>query len=140
VHVEDVAQAILAALEAPRETVHDQAFNVGRSQENHQVRDLAEIVRELVPGSRVSYAEGGGPDARCYRVDFSKAQESLPGFHPRWTVSDGVRELIGAFGEYGLEPDDLSSGRFIRLRRIETLQQRGSLGADLRWVRTLQRG
>jgi nucleoside-diphosphate-sugar epimerase len=139
VHVEDVAQAILAALKAPREMVHDEAFNVGRTQENHQVRDLAEMVRELVPGSRVSYAEGGGPDARCYRVDFSKAEESLPGFHPRWTVSDGVRELIGAFRAHGLTPDDLSSERFIRLRRIEMLQRRGSLGANLRWVPTLQR-
>jgi nucleoside-diphosphate-sugar epimerase len=139
-HVEDVAQAILAALEAPRETVHDQAFNVGRTQENHQVRDLAEIVHDLVAGSRVSYAEGGGPDARCYRVDFSKAEESLPGFRPRWTVSDGVRQLIGAFREHGLEPGDLSSPRFIRLRRIEVLQRAGNLGPDLRRVPTLQRG
>jgi nucleoside-diphosphate-sugar epimerase len=140
VHIEDVAQAILAALEAPRETVHDQAFNVGRTQENHQVRDLAQMVRELVPGSRVSYAEGGGPDARCYRVDFSKAEEGLPGFRPRWTVSDGVRQLIGAFREHGLEPGDLSSPRFIRLRRIEVLQRAGNLGPDLRRVPTLQRG
>jgi nucleoside-diphosphate-sugar epimerase len=140
VHIDDVAQAILAALEAPRETVHDQAFNVGRTQENHQVSDLAQMVRELVPGSRVSYAEGGGPDARCYRVDFSKAEEGLPGFRPRWTVSDGVRQLIGAFREHGLEPGDLSSPRFIRLRRIEVLQRAGNLGPDLRRVPTLQRG
>lgn len=140
VHVEDVGHAILAALEAPRETVHDQAFNVGRSEDNHQVRDLAELVREAVPDSRISYAEGGGPDARCYRVDFSKAEESLPGFHPRWTVSAGVRELIAAFREHGLSREDLSSERFVRLRRIETLQRKGSLGADLRWVPTLQPG
>jgi nucleoside-diphosphate-sugar epimerase len=140
VHVEDVAQAILAALDAPRETVHDQAFNVGSTQENHQVRDLAEIVRALVPGSRVSYAEGGGPDARCYRVDFSKAEESLPGFRPRWTVSDGVRGLIDAFQEHGLAPGDLSSPRFTRLRRIQMLQGTGSLDGDLRRVPAFQRG
>ena len=134
VHVEDAARAILAALEAPREAVHDQAFNVGRTQENYQVHDLARIVAEVLPDSRVIYAEGGGPDARCYRVDFSKAEERLPGFHPRWTVHDGARELVDAYGRFGLTVQDLTSPRFIRLRRMESLRNEGKVGQDLRWL------
>jgi len=134
VHVEDVARAALAAVEAQRETIHNEAFNIGRTRENFQVRDVADIVAEVLPGSRVTYEEGGGPDSRCYRVDFSKAENSLPGFAPCWTVRDGVRELVDAYRLHGLTREDLSSPRFVRLRRIQILQQEGSLGPDLRKV------
>ena len=134
VHVEDVARAVLAALVAPRESVHNEAFNVGRTQENYQVRDVAGIVTEVLVGSRVTYEEGGGPDSRCYRVDFSKAENSLPGFAPCWTVREGVHELADAYRRHGLTQDDLSSPRFVRLRRVQTLQREGKLGSDLRWL------
>ena len=134
VHVEDVSNAILAALSAPREAIHGEAFNVGRTSENHQVRDLADIITEVLPDSRVTYAEGGGPDARCYRVDFSKAAEGLPGFAPRWAVRDGASELVNAYRRFRLSADDLASWRFIRLRRIEALRAEGELGPDLRRV------
>ena len=134
VHVEDVARAALAALEAPREAVHNQAFNVGRTQENYQVRNLADIVTDVLTGSQVTYVQGGGPDTRCYRVDFSKAEEDLPGFRPCWTVPDGVHELAEAYRRYGLSQGDLSSPRYIRLRRIQALRDEARLGADLRWL------
>jgi nucleoside-diphosphate-sugar epimerase len=134
VHVEDACHAALAAVEAPREAVHDQAFNIGRTGENYQIRELADVVTAVVPGSRVTYAEGGGPDARCYRVDFSKAEHSLPGFRPRWSVVDGARELVEQFRTHGLTSEDLSSPRFVRLRRIQALQDEGRLGPDLRWL------
>ena len=140
VHIEDVAQATLAALEAPRETVHDEAFNIGATTENYQVREIADIVAEAVPGSRVTYEEGGGPDARCYRVDFSKAAEGLPGFHPNWTVSDGVRQLVDAYARHGMTRDDLSSPRFVRLRRIQELIRSGMLEPTLRWSETEMAG
>jgi nucleoside-diphosphate-sugar epimerase len=133
VHVQDVSLAALAAIEAPRDVVHDEAFNIGATHENYQVRQIAEIVADAVPGSRIKYADGGGADPRCYRVDFSKASERLPGFHTRWTVSDGVRELLDAFATYGLSETDVESPRFIRLRRIQELQTIGRLRADLRW-------
>jgi nucleoside-diphosphate-sugar epimerase len=134
VHAEDVAGAALAAIEAPREAVHDEAFNIGRTTENYQVRDVADLVQEVLPESRVTYAEGGGPDSRCYRVDFSKAEEGLPGFTPRWTVAQGVRELVAAYRSHGLTPNDLSSSHFVRLRQIQELQDRRRLGPDLRWL------
>jgi nucleoside-diphosphate-sugar epimerase len=134
VHVEDVARATLAAVEARRETVHNEAFNVGTTNENYQVRDIADIVTEVLPESRVMYEEGGGRDPRCYRVDFSKAEDGLPGFKPSWTVLDGVRQLAEAYRSHALTWNDLSSPRFIRLRRIQDLQDAGKLGADLRWL------
>jgi nucleoside-diphosphate-sugar epimerase len=134
VHVEDLGSAYIAALEAPREAIHNEAFNIGRSHENHQVRALADIVTRTVPGSRVTYAEGGGPDKRSYRVDFSKAETSLPGFRPRWTVAEGVRQLADAYLRHGLNVGDVSSQRFIRLRRIQALLDAGELGPDLRWI------
>ena len=79
VHVEDIGQAFLAALAAPREVVHNQAFNVGRSSENYRVSELADMVRDVIPGSQVEYAAGGGPDSRSYRVDCSKIDDATAG-------------------------------------------------------------
>ena len=134
VHIEDVARAVRAALEAPREVVHNQAFNIGRTQENYQVAHIADIVTDAISGSGVSYAEGGGPDPRCYRVDFSKSEDGLPDFRPRWTLREGVRELAEAYSGYGITQEDLSSPRFIRLRRIQDLRDECRVGADLRWL------
>ena len=91
VHIEDISRAFLAMLEAPRELVHDEAFNVGRAQDNVQIRQIAEMVRAAVPGSAVSLADGAGPDLRNYRVDFAKLDETFPDLKLRWTVRDGVR-------------------------------------------------
>jgi nucleoside-diphosphate-sugar epimerase len=132
VHIEDVARAALAAIEASREAIHNEAFNVGRVRENYQVRDIAQLVATALPESRVTYEEGGGPDLRSYRVDFSKAERRLPGFGPRWTVPDGIRELVDAYHRHGLTQDDLSSPRFVRLRHIQKQQREGKLGDDFR--------
>jgi len=121
VHVEDISRAFLAALEAPRELVHDQAFNVGRPDDNVQVRDIAEMVRDAVPGSRLSFADAAGPDLRNYRVDFSKLNETFPDLSMRWSVREGIHELLGAYTKHGLTYDDFTSSRFVRLRRIREL-------------------
>jgi hypothetical protein len=116
----------VALLEAPRELVHDQAFNIGRPQDNVRVSDIAELVRDAVPGSRVTFAEGAGPDLRSYRVDFSKLHDTFPDLRLRWGVQDGVDELAGAFAEHGLTRHDLtSSSRYVRLRRIQELLSLG---------------
>ena len=94
VHVQDIVRAFQAILEAPREIVHDQAFNVGATRQNFQVREIAETVTRAVPGSRVVYAEGGGPDIRNYRVDFSKLESSVPEAKPVRTLEEGVLELL----------------------------------------------
>jgi nucleoside-diphosphate-sugar epimerase len=132
VHIEDISRAFLAALEAPRELVHDQAFNVGRSVDNVQIRDIAELVRDAVPGSQVTLADNAGPDLRNYRVDFAKLDDTFPDLKLRWSVAEGVRELAGAYADYGLTYDDFTSSRFVRLRRIQELLAAGLLDNDLR--------
>ena len=120
-HVEDIARAFVAILEAPRDAVHGEAFNVGMPGENYQVRDLAALVQDAVPGSRIEYADGAGPDPRSYRVDFGKLARAVPGFAPRWTVRAGVRQLRDAFRSIGLTLDDLGGSRFRRVRRVREL-------------------
>lgn len=132
VHIADISRAFLAVLEAPRELIHDQAFNVGRPQDNVQVRDIAEMVRDAVPGSKLSFADGAGPDLRDYRVDFSKLEETFPALSLRWSVREGIDELAAAYARYGLTYDDFLSSRFVRLRRIRELLSAGIVDDMLR--------
>ena len=132
VHIEDISRAFLAMLEAPRELVHDEAFNVGRPQDNVQVRDIAEMVRDALPSSAVSLADGAGPDLRNYRVDFSKLAATFPELNLQWSVRDGVGELVAAYAKYGLSYDDFRSSRFVRLRRIRELLAAGQVDEMLR--------
>ena len=139
VHIEDIARAFIAALQAPRERVHNQAFNVGRSEENYRVRDLAEIVRELIPGSTVTYAEGGGPDPRCYRVACDKIAAALPEFRPQWTVRKGMEQLRDAYRAAGLTREQFFGDRYFRIKHIRALQGAGRLDDGLRWTDRLDR-
>jgi nucleoside-diphosphate-sugar epimerase len=132
VHVEDISRAFLAVLTAPRELVHDEAFNVGRPQDNVQIRDVAEMVRSAVPDSKLSFADGAGPDLRNYRVDFSKLAGTFPDLRLRWSVQKGIDELVGAYAEHGLTYDDFTSSRFVRLRRIRELLAAGLIDEMLR--------
>lgn len=132
VHVEDISRAFLAALEAPRELVHDEAFNVGRTEENVQIRDVAEMVRERISGSSLTFAQGAGPDLRNYRVDFSKLADTFGDLELRWTVRAGIDELAHAYGEAAFSHDDFTSSRFVRLRRIQELLAEGVLDDTMR--------
>jgi len=133
VHVEDISRAFLAVLDAPRELVHEEAFNVGASSENYRIRDLAEIVQAVVPDAQISFAEGGGPDKRSYQVDCSKITRVLPGYEARWTVPRGVEELYEAYVRNGLSFDEFIGERYLRINRVLALQQAGDLDDDLRW-------
>lgn len=132
VHAEDFSRAFLAALQAPRETVHNEAFNVGRTAENYRVSELAEIVSEVVPGSRIRYAADGGPDPRSYRVDCSKLESTLPEYQPQWTVRRGVEELAEAFQRNGFDEADFVGPRYFRIRHIKRLQAEGRLDDAMR--------
>ena len=129
VHVEDICRAVVAALEAPTETVHDTPFNIGRSSENYQVKDVAEFVAQIVPDSRIVYEPGGGPDTRCYRVDFSKAENDLPGFEPVWTVPAGIEELLRSYRESDLKLNDFEGGQV----HPPQVSERSSCGGCVGW-------
>lgn len=139
VHIEDISRAFLAVLEAPRDVIHDQAFNVGRTRENYRIREVAEMVEEVVEGSRVSYAPDGGPDKRCYRVDCGKLERALPAYQPRWTVRDGIEELYRAYRVAGLVKEDLEGSRYLRIKHILELLEARRLDADLRWLPDAER-
>ncbi len=126
VHAEDISRAFLAALEAPREVVHDQAFNVGRDEDVVQIRTIAERVAEIT-GTPVTFATGAGPDARNYRVDFSKIRALLPAFEPRWTVPDGIRQIWADAQAHGLTAEDFEGPRYVRLERVRELAKEGRL-------------
>jgi nucleoside-diphosphate-sugar epimerase len=133
VHIEDISRAFLAALEAPRDHIHNQAFNVGRSEENYQIHDLAEIVKETVPGCTIEFAADAGPDKRCYRADFSRILKALPAFQPKWDARRGARELYEAYKKVGLRVEDFEGPRYKRIDHIQGLLASGRLNADLRW-------
>ncbi len=135
VHIEDISRAFVAALEAPQEAVHNQAFNVGINEENYQVRELAEIVAEVVPSCRIEYAPGASPDKRSYRVNFNKIKTSLPAFKPQWNARKGAEQLYQAYNEFHLKKDDFDGPRFRRIDHIKMLLSTGRLGADLRWAK-----
>jgi nucleoside-diphosphate-sugar epimerase len=133
VHIEDIARAFVAVLEAPRELVHNEAFNVGMTSENYRVREVAEMVAEVVPSSRVTYAGNASPDLRNYRVDCEKIRARLPAFRPRWTVRQGIEQVYEAFCHHGTSAEEFLSSQFIRLKRIRELQTVGALDEMLRW-------
>jgi nucleoside-diphosphate-sugar epimerase len=132
VHVEDISRAFLAVMEAPRAQVHLKAYNVGATSENYQIRDIAEMVKQVVPGSKVGFADGAGPDMRNYRVDCSRIETEVLQAKAQWTVQKGIEELYAAFCEYGLDFDDLTGPRFQRLQRIGLLRDQGHLDDEIR--------
>jgi nucleoside-diphosphate-sugar epimerase len=133
VHVEDICSAFVAALEAPREVIHAQAFNVARPEENYRVSELATIVQETVPGCSIEFAGDASPDLRNYRVDASKIAAALPAFEPRWTATDGARQLYEAFCEHPITVDDFEGWRFRRIGQISKLLDAGKLTPTLQW-------
>jgi nucleoside-diphosphate-sugar epimerase len=139
VHVQDISSAFIAALEAPRETIHNQAFNVGRDEDVVQIRTIAEQVADML-GAPVTFASGAGPDTRNYRVDFSKIRGALPAADPEWTIPDGIRELADDMSSYGLSAADFEGPRFVRLAKIRELVASGRLDNTLRLQPALNRG
>jgi nucleoside-diphosphate-sugar epimerase len=139
VHVEDICRAFLAVLHAPREFVHNEAFNVGRTEENYQIRDVAEMVQDVVSGAKIKYAEGGGPDPRCYRVDCGKLARTLPEFKPQWSVRHGIEQLYKSYKTQGLTINEFLGTRYTRIKHIKRLQDEGRLDTNLRWQARPQR-
>jgi nucleoside-diphosphate-sugar epimerase len=133
VHIEDIVQAVIRVLEAPLHLIHNETFNVGQTEENYRIREIAEVVRGTVPNCRVEYAAGGGPDKRCYRVDCGKIRRVLPRFQPQWNVRKGAQQLYEAYRTVGLTADDIEGGRYTRIRHIRKMMESGRLDNSLRW-------
>lgn len=132
VHIRDIVAAVLSILEAPVDAVHSEVFNVGRTEENFRIRELAAIVAETVPGCRIEYAPDGGADKRCYRINCDKIRRILPNFRPQWDARKGARELYNSYRAARLTAADIDSDRYTRVSRIRTLLKAGEIDNSLR--------
>ncbi len=133
VHIEDISRAYVVLLNAPREKVHNQAYNVGRTTENYQIRDVAKIVQDIVPNCTIQFAEGAGPDLRCYKVDCGKLETQFPEYRPQWTVAKGVEELYRAYSGMAITSEEFLGPKFFRIKEIKRLQESGRVDETLRW-------
>jgi nucleoside-diphosphate-sugar epimerase len=133
VHIEDISRAFLCMLQASRERIHCEAFNVGGDEENYQIRELARIVEEVVPNSRIALAAGAGPDRRSYRVSFAKLREAFPELVPHWTVRASAEQMLAAYRTADLQIEDFESSRFMRIARVKELLAEGRLDEALHW-------
>lgn len=134
VHILDIINAYSAALTAPREAIHNQAFNIGKTGENYQIRDVANLVAEVVPNCQVAFASGASADTRNYRVSFAKAESQLPGFQPTWTLKSGIEQIYRAYTNAELTASEFLGPKYYRLKTVKQLQDRGLLNAALRWT------
>ena len=134
VHIRDIIAAIVAVLDAPKEIIHNETFNVGLTSENYRISELAEIVAETVPGCTIEYAPDGGPDKRCYRVNCDKISRVLPAFQPQWNARKGAQELYDAYRAANLTLADVEQKRYTRIAHIQKLMQEGRINNALQWT------
>ncbi|MDP4173908.1 MAG: SDR family oxidoreductase [Bacteroidota bacterium] len=133
VHIEDISRAFIAVLEAPIELVHNQAFNVGRNEDNYKIKDIAQIVFETVPDCELEFSENAVADKRNYRVDCSKIKNVLPQFNPMWDARKGAKQLYEAYKKIGLTLEEFEGPRYQRIGHIKKLLSSGKLDFQLRW-------
>jgi len=134
IHVEDIARAFITILEVSRETVHNQAFNIGSDRENYRILDLAKIVEKTVPGCRIEFAKDAGPDKRCYRVDFGKFRSTFPEHRMKWDAISGAIDIYESYRKYGIRQEDFEGPRYKRIDHIKQLISAGRLDKSLRWI------
>jgi nucleoside-diphosphate-sugar epimerase len=134
VHIEDISRAFIAALSAPEELVRGQAFNVGQTPHNYRVREIAEIVSQVVPDCTIELDSAAGPDPRSYRVSFEKIARSLPGFNPQWDALKGAKQLYAAYKNSGVTLEEFEGVRYNRIAHIKKLLADGILDNNLRYT------
>jgi hypothetical protein len=140
VHIEDISRAVVAALAAPTDVIHDQAFNVGLDSENYRISELAGFVREIVPGCEIAFADGAEPDRRNYRVDCSKYARSFPDFPLQWRARAGVEDIYRSFRRVGLNQAEFQGSKYKRTDQLKDLLARGDIDDTLRWTRDVAVG
>jgi len=133
VHIGDISLAFIAVLKEDRQVVHNEAFNIGAPSENYRVREIAEMVRDVVPNSELRFAEGASADTRNYRVNFDKAMTKLKHYRPQWTARKGVEECYAAYQKYGVTLKEFEGDKYQRLAHIKMLISTGAIGKDLRF-------
>lgn len=131
-HIEDISRAMLATLETPIDRIRNEAFNVGVTEHNYQIRELAEIVADIVPGCNVTFAENAGPDKRSYRVNCDKIRRVMPHFQPVWDARKGAQSLYEAYSSASLSLEEFEGPRFQRIGHIKKLIKDGLIDETLK--------
>lgn len=131
-HIEDICEAMLCALQADRDAVAGEAFNVGADSENYRIREIAEIVAKTFPGCELTVGDSGG-DNRSYRVSFAKIRAHMPEFKTSWTAERGARQLRSVFERIGLTREMFETPPFTRLKELRYLQETGQIDDKLFW-------
>ena len=134
VHALDICKAIYCALEAPRDIIHNQIFNVGDTANNYRVKEIAEIIAKTFTGCQLTFGENGS-DNRSYRVDFEKINKNLPGFKCDWNAERGAEQLFNLFQQIDLTSEDFSSRGFTRLKQLEYLIRTQQIDRDFFWIK-----
>lgn len=134
VHIEDISRAFVAVLKADRQVIHNEAFNIGAPGENYRVKQIAEMVKEVVKGSELSFAQGASADTRCYCVNFDKAMANLKHFKPVWNARKGVEECYAAYQKYGVTEAEFEGPKYQRLAHIKKLIENNVINNDLRFT------
>jgi nucleoside-diphosphate-sugar epimerase len=135
IHAEDIARATVAVVEAPKEQVNGKSFNVGQNSENFQIKDIAKIVGEVIPGCKVVITGEHGGDSRSYRVNFSKIEKELPGFKPKWKLKAAVEDIYNGYKVFGMNNEYFNGKNFIRLKQLDYLTSKEFVDDNLLWVK-----
>jgi nucleoside-diphosphate-sugar epimerase len=133
VHAEDIARAFIAVIEAPGERVNRQAFNVGIDSENYRIKEIAEIIGQMIPFCEIVITGEHGPDSRSYRVDFGKIKKQLPEFKPIWNLKKGIHQIHENYHRYKMDDKKFNGRYFIRLQQIQHLLTSGRIDNELYW-------
>jgi nucleoside-diphosphate-sugar epimerase len=131
-HISDISRAVACALAAPREAIHNEIFNVGSSEQNYQIRQIAQVISDLVPGCTLQVGDSSA-DARNYRADFTKIHEQLPGFSCEWDVERGAKDILDVFARIGFDEDLYRWRGHTRIKQIKHLLATGQIDDDLLW-------
>lgn len=134
VHIEDISRAFIVILNAPIDKIHNQAFNVGQTSENYRIKELADIVHQVLPECQLEFAADAGPDKRNYRVNCEKIRSVLPDFQPHWSAKSGAEQLRDVYRDTDLVLDEFEGMKYKRIDHIKYLIKSGKMNSDLRWI------
>ncbi len=132
VHVLDICEAMICAAKVPKDDIHNQIFNVGNTDENYRIREIALIVKEIFPDCEITFGPSDGDD-RSYRVSFEKISQQLPGFECQRNLKIGAEQLRKVFETIDMSPEEFTFRGYTRLKQLEHLIRTQQIDTKLFW-------
>jgi nucleoside-diphosphate-sugar epimerase len=135
IHAEDIARAFIAVIQSPKESVNKKSYNVGINSENYQIRDIAEIIKEIIPDTEIIITGEHGSDSRSYRVNFDKIHNELKNFQPKWVLKKGIEEIYESYLKYKMNDEKFNGRYFTRIKQIKYLIENKLVDDKLFWIK-----